>query len=124
MFSTQPSTRAPTARSELAACRAWVVVVRPHLDTTTVPSTVDGTVLVSRCGKTTTTQARQAANSLTVVGARLLGCVLNMTPTRSADAYTYYEYSGSGQRPRRTATPAPAAPPKPAAIPVERVSTR
>jgi Mrp family chromosome partitioning ATPase len=65
---------------------------------------VDGVVLVSRCGKTTVSQAKQAANSLKAVGARLLGCVLNMAPTRGADAYTYYDYSRPDQRPQRAAS--------------------
>lgn len=104
----------------------------PVTDAAVLASTVDGTVLVSRCGRTTTTQARQAADSLKVVGARLLGCVLNMTPTRGADAYTYYDYSRPEPRLRRTPrTPRSwrisrraAAPAQPAAVPAGRVSAR
>jgi capsular exopolysaccharide synthesis family protein len=93
----------------------------PVTDAAVIASTVDGVVLVSRCSKTTTTQAKQAANALKAVGARLLGCVLNMTPTRGADAYSYYDYSRPEQRARRAPNKATSAP---AARPPERVSAR
>jgi capsular exopolysaccharide synthesis family protein len=100
----------------------------PVTDAAVLASTVDGTVLVSRCGRTTTTQAKQAADSLKAVGARVLGCVLNMTPARGADAY--YDYNRPEPRPRRTlrtprgprAPRSAAAPPTPAAVPAGRVS--
>jgi capsular exopolysaccharide synthesis family protein len=102
----------------------------PVTDAAVLASTVDGVVLVSRCGKTTASQAKQAATSLKAVGARLLGCVLNMTPTRGADAYSNYDYSRPAKPSVRAvkATPAtPAAPGEPAAPatrPPERVSAR
>jgi capsular exopolysaccharide synthesis family protein len=65
----------------------------PVTDAAVLASTVDGTVLVSRCAKTTASQARQAAAALKVVGARLVGCVLNMSPARGAGAYAYYDYA-------------------------------
>ncbi len=104
----------------------------PVTDAAVLASTVDGTVLVSRCGKTTTTQARQRGQLAQVVDARLLGCVLNMIPTRGTDAYTYYDYSRPEPRPRRTLraprtrrTPrTAAAPAEPSAVPAGRVSAR
>jgi capsular exopolysaccharide synthesis family protein len=94
----------------------------PVTDAAVLASSVDGVVLVSRCSKTTTSQVKQAAGSLTAVGARLLGCVLNMKPTRGADAYTYYDYSRPEPRSRRL----PAFPAKSAttARRPERVSAR
>jgi capsular exopolysaccharide synthesis family protein len=74
----------------------------PVTDAAVLASTVDGTVLVSRCAKTTASQARQAAAALKVVGARLVGCVLNMTPARGGSAYAYYEYTS-----RTEPSPAP-----------------
>jgi Mrp family chromosome partitioning ATPase len=91
----------------------------PVTDAAVLASTVDGVVLVSRCSKTTLSQAKQAATALKAVGARLLGCVLNMTPTRGADAYSYYEYSRPEQRSRKAASAA-----APATRPPERVSAR
>jgi tyrosine-protein kinase len=91
----------------------------PVTDAAVLASTVDGVVLVSRCGKTTVSQAKQAANSLKAVGARLLGCVLNMAPTRGADAYTYYDYSRPEQRPQRAASTT-----ETVVRPPERVSVR
>jgi hypothetical protein len=50
-----------------------------------------------------------ATNALQAVGARLLGCVLNMVPTKGADAYHYYEYSPQhrGARSRQPENAAP-----------------
>jgi capsular exopolysaccharide synthesis family protein len=95
----------------------------PVTDAAVLASTVDGTVLVSRCARTTASQARQAADSLKAVGARLIGCVLNMTPTRGADAYTYYDYTSKGPQPPRR----PRSEPKdtaPATRESEKVSAR
>jgi capsular exopolysaccharide synthesis family protein len=75
----------------------------PVTDAAVLASTVDGTVLVSRCGRTTISQARQAAGSLRAVGARVLGCVLNMKPARGADNYTSYDYSSTPASPRTPA---------------------
>lgn len=63
----------------------------PVTDGAVVATAVDGTVMVFRCGRTTAAQARSAAEALGAVDARVLGCVLNMTPRKSTGAYTYYE---------------------------------
>ena len=70
----------------------------PVTDAAVLASTVDGSVLVSRCGKTSASQARSAAGALEAVGARLLGCVLNMSPSRGTGVYAYYDYQPAPQR--------------------------
>jgi capsular exopolysaccharide synthesis family protein len=86
----------------------------PVTDAAVVASRVDGTVLVSRCAKTTANQAREAAHALTAVGARILGCVLNMSQGGDRDTYTYDAYPAQPQPRRGTAprggSPAPVTP--------------
>ena len=79
----------------------------PVTDGAVAATIVDGTVLVFRCGKTTTAQARSAADALAAVDARVLGCVLNMVPRKSSGAYTYYDYGSrpAGGRRDRAAEP-------------------
>jgi capsular exopolysaccharide synthesis family protein len=64
----------------------------PVTDAALAATIVDGTMLVFRCGKTTATQARSAIDALTAVDARVLGCVLNMTPRKGEGTYSYYDY--------------------------------
>jgi capsular exopolysaccharide synthesis family protein len=64
----------------------------PVTDGALAATLVDGTVLVSRCGKTSAAQAREAAEALAAVDAKVLGCVLNMAPRKARDAYAYYGY--------------------------------
>jgi capsular exopolysaccharide synthesis family protein len=63
----------------------------PVTDGAIVATVVDGTVMVFRCGRTTATQTRSAADALAAVDARVLGCVLNMVPRRNSGTYTYYD---------------------------------
>jgi len=79
----------------------------PVTDGAVAATIVDGTVLVFRCGKTTTAQVRSAADALAAVDARVLGCVLNMVPRKSSGAYTYYDYGSrpAGGRRDRAAEP-------------------
>jgi capsular exopolysaccharide synthesis family protein len=63
----------------------------PVTDAAVLASIVDGTVLVSQCGKTTAAQTRSAVTTLDAVGARLLGCVLNMTPRQGSAVYYAYD---------------------------------
>lgn len=67
----------------------------PVTDAAVLASAVDGTLLVSRHGHTTVSQARQAADALRAVGARILGTVLNMAPARRHQTYSYYEAPGA-----------------------------
>jgi Mrp family chromosome partitioning ATPase len=51
----------------------------------------DGAMLVVRHGRTKRNQVEQSMNDLNVVGARLLGSVLNMQPARGVDKSSYYD---------------------------------
>jgi len=52
----------------------------------------DGALLVTRAGKTSRAQVAAAAQALTSVAARLLGCVLNMAKVPPSEAYQYEAY--------------------------------
>lgn len=68
----------------------------PVTDGAVVAVQADGAILVARAGKTSLTEVRAAVDALRTVDARLLGCVLNMTPVkRDADSYSYYYASGA-----------------------------
>lgn len=76
----------------------------PVTDGAIIATEADGAILVVRHGKTTRHQVATAVASLAAVDARLLGCVMNMTPTRGADSYSYgygygYYRDASGGRP-------------------------
>jgi tyrosine-protein kinase len=76
----------------------------PVTDAAIAASRVDGTLLVSRCGRTTAAQARESAAALAAVGAPVLGCVLNM----AAGGSGRYSYDA---QPPRPAPPAGSGPP-------------
>jgi capsular exopolysaccharide synthesis family protein len=66
-------------------------------DASIVSSMVDGVILLVRVGATTRSAAKTAHERLNLVGARVLGTVLN-DPNEMLDAtseYYYYEYSAS-----------------------------
>jgi Mrp family chromosome partitioning ATPase len=70
----------------------------PVTDAAVLATATSGAVLIARHGSTKRDQLARAAESLTDgVGARILGCVINMTPKRGRDAY-YYGYAYSYQR--------------------------
>lgn len=69
-------------------------------DATVLAPHVDGTLLVIDSGKTRRGAARQSADALNAVGARLLGAVLNRAPAQSR-RYAYY-YTDGGKRQRRS----------------------
>jgi capsular exopolysaccharide synthesis family protein len=80
----------------------------PVTDGAVAATVVDGTVMVFRCGRTSTAQVRAAAEALAAVDAPVLGCVLNMTPRRNTGAYTYYDYSPKPAGRHTRLEPAPA----------------
>jgi capsular exopolysaccharide synthesis family protein len=82
----------------------------PVTDAALAATIADGTVLVIRCGKTTATQARSAAEALAAVDARVLGCVLNMTPRKGRESYSYYDYSPKAAAKRAAAEETPPVP--------------
>lgn len=78
----------------------------PVTDAAVVAAQADGTILVVRHGRTTIGQVRFAVQAVHSVGAKLLGCVLNMTPapTRSRRK-DYYGSTYRDQRPRKQLAP-------------------
>jgi len=93
--------------SELRARFDYVIIDSSPLlavtDGAILVTEADGAIIVVRAGKTTRDQLTHAVGMLNDVGARLLGAVLSMTPTRGAGSYSYnyyYSYGGSyGDRP-------------------------
>jgi non-specific protein-tyrosine kinase len=67
----------------------------PVTDAAVLSAATSGALLIARYGSTKREQlARSAEALLDGVGARILGCVINMTPKRGPDAYYYgYAYS-------------------------------
>jgi Mrp family chromosome partitioning ATPase len=75
----------------------------PVTDAAVLSRICDGAVLVVRHGSTKREQVEQTVEALRAVDARILGTVLNMTPTKGPDsgAYAYgYGYSSRADRPR------------------------
>jgi receptor protein-tyrosine kinase len=64
----------------------------PVADAAVIATATDGAIVVTRHGKTTRDQLREAVNRVENVGARLFGVVINMIPRRSANSYYYYYY--------------------------------
>jgi receptor protein-tyrosine kinase len=64
----------------------------PVADAAVIATATDGAIIVTRHGKTTRDQLREAVNRVENVGARLFGVVINMIPRRSANSYYYYYY--------------------------------
>jgi capsular exopolysaccharide synthesis family protein len=82
----------------------------PVTDAAVLAAQASGAVVIVRHGKTHGEQLRRSVEALESVNAKLLGCILNMTPTRGPDAYHYgYSYQTS-DRPRHRSTPNVSAP--------------
>ncbi len=71
----------------------------PVTDAALLAAQSDGAILVVRHGKTTKEQSALAAERLHNVDAKILGCVLNMTPDQGADRYNYGYGYGYGYAP-------------------------
>ncbi|WP_199516388.1 polysaccharide biosynthesis tyrosine autokinase [Nucisporomicrobium flavum] len=83
----------------------------PVTDAAVMSTLADGCLLVSRHAKTTVSQAATAAAALAKVSAKLHGCVLNMTPAKSAGSYAYYSYTTeTSEAPEAVAAPTPRVP--------------
>jgi capsular exopolysaccharide synthesis family protein len=65
----------------------------PVTDAAVAAVRADGAILVTRAGRTTTSQTGAAVRALQAVDARLLGCVFNMVAINESDPYHYYDYS-------------------------------
>ena len=92
---------------ELSARYDRVIIDTPPLlpvtDGAIMARQADGAVLVVRAGKTNREQVARAAEALRSVGAKLLGSVLSMAPSKGRDAYTYgyaYTYTPEGDKTR------------------------
>ncbi|HEY2675023.1 MAG TPA: polysaccharide biosynthesis tyrosine autokinase [Rugosimonospora sp.] len=97
----------------LTTLREWadiIIIDTPPLlsvtDGAVVAVQTDGTVLVTRSGKTTQAQVTAAVRALQTVAARVLGCVLNMTKASKADAYYYKSYKILAAEPAADVQPA------------------
>jgi capsular exopolysaccharide synthesis family protein len=64
----------------------------PVTDAAVVATNADGAVLVTRSGKTAQPRVRTALASLRAVDSRVLGCVLNMQPSKGDVDYYYGSY--------------------------------
>lgn len=64
----------------------------PVTDGAVAAAHADGAVLVVRHGKASKTQVAVAQRSLEAVDARLLGTILNMSPTKGVDSYESHGY--------------------------------
>jgi receptor protein-tyrosine kinase len=104
-----------TAKKLLAELRAnfdYVIVDSTPLlavtDAAILAAGSDGALIMARFGQTKHEQVSHAVESLQGVGARLLGAVFTMMPTRGSSSYTYhYTYYGSEQGRRGTQRDAP-----------------
>jgi non-specific protein-tyrosine kinase len=77
--------------------------VLPVTDAAVLAQGVDGVLLVVDAGETRREVARRAAESLTQVGANLIGVVLNRVPMRRGGYYYdyYHKYYGNGTKKKR-----------------------
>ncbi|MGX6600626.1 polysaccharide biosynthesis tyrosine autokinase [Micromonosporaceae bacterium Da 78-11] len=99
----------------------------PVTDAAAIVARTDGALLVVRSRKTKGAQVTTAVRSLRAVNARILGCVLNMVPANSADAFPNFEnysapqsidsFPALGERPAAEERPALGERPAPAERP-------
>lgn len=64
----------------------------PVADAAILGTATDGTILVTRYGRTHKDELKSAAQRIEKVGGRLFGIVLNMIPRRANEGYYYYYY--------------------------------
>lgn len=80
-------------------------------DAALLSANADGALIVARFGQTKRDHLAQAVSHLNDVGARLLGAVFTMTPSRGNTPYSYSYYGSGGTRRRSSAgasdSPAP-----------------
>jgi capsular exopolysaccharide synthesis family protein len=84
--------------SELRAGFDYVVVDSSPLlavtDAAILAAASDGVFVIARFGDTKRDQLAHAVGNLNNVGARILGAIFTMMPTRGSDSYYYYSYYG------------------------------
>lgn len=72
----------------------------PVTDAAILSTYADGAIVVARHGSTKRVQLAASVTSLRAVDARILGCVLNMVPTKGVDGYGYgYGYYYNDEHP-------------------------
>lgn len=69
----------------------------PVTDAAVLSAHADGVLVVVRAGRTTRHQLSLAMRTLDVVGARVLGTVLNMAPTDRGSSYDAYRQAGTAE---------------------------
>jgi capsular exopolysaccharide synthesis family protein len=94
----------------------------PVTDAAVMAAAADGCLVIARHGKTTKTQVAAAFSTLAAVGAKLHGCVLNMSPAKHATEYSYYSHESPAQANAAPVqrTTARIALPRPIASPLEQ----
>lgn len=90
------SVRASETLSGLRAVADTVLIdcppVLPVTDAAVISTKVDGTLLVVTAGSSTRKQVVRTVELLRQVGAPLVGCVLNNTPSEGGYSYVYHRY--------------------------------
>jgi receptor protein-tyrosine kinase len=104
---------AQTLLSEMRVQFDYVIVDSSPLlavtDAAILAANSDGVLVMARFGQTKREQLAHAVGSLKDVGAKILGTVFTMTPTRGNASYSYsYSYYGEDEA-RRPSRPAPSA---------------
>lgn len=94
--------------SELRGGFDYVIVDTSPLlavtDAAVLAAESDGVLMIARFGETKRDQLTHAIGNLTNVGARILGAIFTMMPSREHEAY-YYSYYGEADRPKETTAP-------------------
>jgi capsular exopolysaccharide synthesis family protein len=96
--------------NELRAAFDFVIVDSSPLlaatDTAVLAAASDGVLMIARFAETKREQLAHGVGNLTNVGARILGGIFTMMPTRGNESYYYYGYYGDrdGQPSRSPAT--------------------
>jgi polysaccharide biosynthesis transport protein len=75
----------------------------PVTDAAVLSTIVGGTVLVVGAGRVDRQNLTRSLQSLDAVKGRVLGLVVNMVPTKGADAYSYYREGYAPESPRKRA---------------------
>lgn len=85
----------------------------PVTDSAVLTTHADGALLVTRYGHTKSNELARAISNLETIGARVLGVVLALTPSKKGDMYSYsYNYSADTNLPRQIVPPVPAPAPQ------------
>lgn len=85
----------------------------PVTDSAVLTTHADGALLVTRYGHTKSNELARAIGNLETIGARVLGVVLALTPSKKGDMYSYsYNYAADTNLPRQVVPPVPAPAPQ------------